>query len=194
MRTILQTSCERSNSRWRWHCWRPARPTWRWYAPGSDFQRLTPARDNPPRSCRNRGDARTGAISGQGQGTDMIEALQGAGQRRCGAGPARPVSDHDLPSASRARPAWLISIFEGRIVSVTQGPFVMPSSAFALRACRREWAKVLEQPAAAGLERPDGADQAAGAEGRRRSPGLHGQSALLQGGARQAARTRERAA
>ena len=24
--------------------------------------------------------------------------------------------------------AWLISIFEGRIVSVTQGPFVMPSS------------------------------------------------------------------
>ena len=23
---------------------------------------------------------------------------------------------------------WLISIFEGRIVSVTQGPFVMPSS------------------------------------------------------------------
>jgi hypothetical protein len=29
---------------------------------------------------------------------------------------------------------WLISIFEGRVVSVTKGPFVMPSSAFALRA------------------------------------------------------------
>ena|ERR1700688_4799952 len=29
--------------------------------------------------------------------------------------------------------AWLISIFEGRIVSVTSGPFVMPSSSFALR-------------------------------------------------------------
>ena len=30
--------------------------------------------------------------------------------------------------------AWLIQIFEGRIVSVMKGPFVMPSSSFALRA------------------------------------------------------------
>src|SRR5665213_1910481 len=37
--------------------------------------------------------------------------------------------------------AWLIAIFEGRIVSVTPGPFVMPSSAFALRASAEEWAK-----------------------------------------------------
>jgi hypothetical protein len=37
--------------------------------------------------------------------------------------------------------AWLISIFEGRIVSVTRGPFVMPSSAFALRASEEEWDK-----------------------------------------------------
>ena len=37
--------------------------------------------------------------------------------------------------------AWLISIFEGRIVSVVRGPFVMPSSAFALRASEAEWAK-----------------------------------------------------
>jgi hypothetical protein len=37
--------------------------------------------------------------------------------------------------------AWLISIFEGRIVSVTSGPFVMPSSSFALRAPEREWEK-----------------------------------------------------
>src|SRR5438874_5348470 len=36
---------------------------------------------------------------------------------------------------------WLISIFEGRIVSVTSGPFVMPSSAFALRASEEEWKK-----------------------------------------------------
>jgi len=36
---------------------------------------------------------------------------------------------------------WLISIFEGRIVSVVRGPFVMPSSAFALRASEAEWAK-----------------------------------------------------
>jgi hypothetical protein len=37
--------------------------------------------------------------------------------------------------------AWLISIFEGRIVSVTPGPFVMPSSSFALRAPEEEWRK-----------------------------------------------------
>jgi hypothetical protein len=37
--------------------------------------------------------------------------------------------------------AWLISIFEGRIVSVTKGPFVMPSSLFALRASEEEWGK-----------------------------------------------------
>jgi hypothetical protein len=37
--------------------------------------------------------------------------------------------------------AFLISIHEGRIVSVTQGPMVMPSSAFALRASDEEWQK-----------------------------------------------------
>jgi hypothetical protein len=37
--------------------------------------------------------------------------------------------------------AWLVSIFEGRIVSVTSGPFVMPSSSFALRAPEQEWQK-----------------------------------------------------
>ena len=37
--------------------------------------------------------------------------------------------------------AFLISIYEGRIVSVTPGPFVMPSSAFALRASEQEWKK-----------------------------------------------------
>ena len=36
---------------------------------------------------------------------------------------------------------WLIQIFEGRIVSVTSGPFVMPSSSFALRAPEEEWEK-----------------------------------------------------
>jgi hypothetical protein len=36
---------------------------------------------------------------------------------------------------------WLVSIFEGRIVSVTSGPFVMPSSSFALRAPEQEWQK-----------------------------------------------------
>ena len=37
--------------------------------------------------------------------------------------------------------AWLISIFEGRIMSVVRGPFVMPSSSFALRASEAEWQK-----------------------------------------------------
>jgi hypothetical protein len=37
--------------------------------------------------------------------------------------------------------AWLISIFEGKIVSVTKGRFVMPSSSFALRASEEEWQK-----------------------------------------------------
>jgi hypothetical protein len=37
--------------------------------------------------------------------------------------------------------AWLISIFEGKVVSVTSGPFVMPSSSFALRAPEQEWQK-----------------------------------------------------
>jgi hypothetical protein len=41
--------------------------------------------------------------------------------------------------------AWLISIFEGRIASVTPGPLVMPSSAFALRASEEEWAKFWSQ-------------------------------------------------
>ena len=36
---------------------------------------------------------------------------------------------------------WLVSIVDGRIVSVTQGPFVMPSWSFALRASQEEWQK-----------------------------------------------------
>src|SRR3954468_18843193 len=77
--------------------------------------------------------------------------------------------------------SWLISIFEGKIVSVTKGPFVMPSSSFALRAPEEEWQKFLEHAAAAGLKRFAGAGAAAGAEDRRQSADLHGQPALLQG-------------
>jgi hypothetical protein len=36
---------------------------------------------------------------------------------------------------------WLISIFEGKVVSVTPGPFVMLSSSFSLRAPEQEWEK-----------------------------------------------------
>jgi hypothetical protein len=41
--------------------------------------------------------------------------------------------------------AWLISIFEGRISTVTSGPFVMPSWSFALRAPEAEWRKFWSQ-------------------------------------------------
>jgi len=37
--------------------------------------------------------------------------------------------------------AWLISVFEGRVVQISRGPFVMPSSSFALRASEAEWRK-----------------------------------------------------
>lgn len=37
--------------------------------------------------------------------------------------------------------AWLISIYDGRIVALRKGPFVMPSSAFALRAPAEEWTR-----------------------------------------------------
>ena len=34
---------------------------------------------------------------------------------------------------------WLVSIVEGEIASVAQGPFVMPSWSFALKASQEEW-------------------------------------------------------
>ena len=37
--------------------------------------------------------------------------------------------------------AFLVSIFEGRVMSVTPGPFVTPSASFALRAPEDEWQK-----------------------------------------------------
>jgi hypothetical protein len=36
---------------------------------------------------------------------------------------------------------WLVDIVEGKITSVAQGPFVMPSWSFALRAPQDEWQK-----------------------------------------------------
>lgn len=41
--------------------------------------------------------------------------------------------------------AWLVSIFEGRVVSVSSGPLVMPSWSFALRAPEAEWQKFWSQ-------------------------------------------------
>jgi hypothetical protein len=37
--------------------------------------------------------------------------------------------------------AWLIAISEGKIASITRGPFVMPSWSFALRASEDEWSQ-----------------------------------------------------
>jgi hypothetical protein len=70
----------------------------------------------------------------------MIEALQGrvnadAGLVRRG----RYLTTSFLLEVGPS--AFLISIYEGRIVSVVQGPFVMPSSSFALRAPEAEWQK-----------------------------------------------------
>jgi hypothetical protein len=81
--------------------------------------------------------ALAGGIAG---GKEMIEALM-----------ARVNGDEALVRRGRfltttflleiGRSAWLISIFEGRVVSVRPGPFVMPSSCFALRAPEEEWKK-----------------------------------------------------
>jgi hypothetical protein len=40
---------------------------------------------------------------------------------------------------------YLVKIIEGRIVSVTKGPFVTPNFSFALRAPRDEWEKFWEK-------------------------------------------------
>ena len=73
-------------------------------------------------------------------GTGMIETLQ-----------ARVNGDAGLVRRGRylttsfllevGQKSYLISIYEGRIVSVTPGPLVMPSSSFALRAPEEEWQK-----------------------------------------------------
>jgi hypothetical protein len=41
--------------------------------------------------------------------------------------------------------AWLIAIHDGHVASVTKGPFVMPSSSFALRTSAEEWDKFCAQ-------------------------------------------------
>lgn len=41
--------------------------------------------------------------------------------------------------------AWLIAIHDGHVASVTKGPFVMPSSSFALRTSAEEWGKFCTQ-------------------------------------------------
>ena len=83
---------------------------------------------------------------------------------------------------------WLISISEGKIVSVTKGPFVMPSSAFALRAAEEEWQKFWSRRPPPGSNDLLAMVQPARAEDRGQSADLHGEPALLQGSAGQTAR------
>ena len=52
----------------------------------------------------------------------------------CGAG----VSSHHVPGRGR-QAGLLVKIIEGRVISVTPGPFVTPNYSFALRAPRDEW-------------------------------------------------------
>jgi hypothetical protein len=84
---------------------------------------------------------RHGGTAGRLTGGDgMIEALQ----ERVNGDPGLVRRGRYLTTTfllEIGRSAWLVAIYEGRIVSVTEGPFVMPSSAFALRASEAEWAK-----------------------------------------------------
>src|SRR5882757_3761025 len=98
--------------------------------------RLTPRPFHP--SCDAYCRGRAAVLRGMGRG--MIEALKqrvndDAGLVRRG----RYLTTSFLLEVGAT--SWLISIFEGKIVSVTKGPFVMPSSSFALRAPEEEWQK-----------------------------------------------------
>ena len=104
----------------------------------------------------------------------MIETLQGSGSTAMpGWSGAAAISPP--PSCWKsASTAWLISIFEGRIVVGDAGPVRDAVVVLCAARVRGGMAEILEQPAAAGLQRPDGADQAARAEGRGQPAGLHG--------------------
>src|ERR1700704_122257 len=90
--------------------------------------------------ARERRDERRLAGYRKGWEAGMIEALK-----------ARVNGDEALVRRGRflsttfllevGQTAWLISIFEGKVVSVASGPFVMPSWSFALRAPEAEWQK-----------------------------------------------------
>jgi len=90
--------------------------------------------------ARKRSDERRLAGYRKGWEAGMIEALK-----------ARVNGDEALVRRGRfltttfllevGQTGWLISIFEGKVMSVKSGPFVMPSSSFALRAPQQEWEK-----------------------------------------------------
>ena len=89
---------------------------------------------------------------------------------------------------------YLVKILEGRVASITPGPFVTPNYSFALRAPRDEWEMFWTEAAAARPPRHFRAVQARQADHRRRPAAVHGEPALHQGRARHAAPDRSRAA
>ena len=85
---------------------------------------------------------RTAALEWPADGTDtaMIETLK----ERVNDDPALVRRGRFLTTTfllEVGATAWLVAVHEGRIHSVTRGPFIMPSSSFALRAPEEEWEK-----------------------------------------------------
>ena len=156
---------------------------WRWYAPGSsapiDGAPVPPIMHDQKRRPSKRPAMRDGA--------EMIETLK-----------QRVNGDEGLVRRGRyLTTSFLLEVGADRLADLDlRGPHRVGDAGAVRDAvivlcaarARRGMAEILEQPAAAGLQRSDGADQAARAEGRRRSADIHGQSALLQGSACQAAR------
>ena len=89
---------------------------------------------------------------------------------------------------------YLVKIIEGRIVSVTPGPFVTPNYSFALARAARRMGDVLEEGADARPQRHLRAVQARQAHHRRRPASVHGEPALHQGRAGRAAQGSHRRA
>ena len=147
--------------------------------------RLT-ARPFHPSCETTRRAAPRGRLTCMGGDRDDRSAARSGSMAMPGWSGAGAISPPAFCSRS-GRSAFLISIYRGphRVGDAR----AVRDAVIGLCAARAGggMAEILEPSAAAGLQRPDGADQAARAEGRRQSAGLHGQSALLQGSAGQAA-------
>ena len=89
---------------------------------------------------------------------------------------------------------YLVKIIEGRIVSVTPGPFVTPNYSFALRAPRDEWEMFWKKMPAPGHNDIFALFKRGKLTHRRRPASVHGEPALHQGRAGRAAPRKEAAA
>ena len=82
---------------------------------------------------------------------------------------------------------YLVKIIEGRIVSVTPGPFVTPNYSFALRAPRDEWEMFWKTMPTPGHNDIFALFKRGKLDDRRRPASVHGEPALHQGRAGRAA-------